>query len=55
MKTTPQLYRDCLRLVIHLAGANSPKSIAIRGVVGKEFRKHQNVKDELEIEKLKFK
>ena len=36
-----QLYRDCLRLVRHIApGATSAKAVALRTTVRNEFRKH---------------
>ena len=38
-KTTPQLYRDCLRLVNHVGG-QSAKGRAMKMMVQTEFRKH---------------
>jgi hypothetical protein len=51
-KTTPQIYRDCLRLVKHIAG-KSKKSEAVTKIVRNEFKKNAAVKDEVVIEKLK--
>mmetsp|Transcript_10965 Transcript_10965/g.15959 ORF Transcript_10965/g.15959 Transcript_10965/m.15959 type:complete len:106 (-) Transcript_10965:96-413(-) len=52
-RTALQLYRDCLRLVRHIAPGNSPKGIALRTTVKAEFGKHKGVKDEAQIEVLK--
>lgn len=51
-KTTPQIYRDCLRLVKHISG-KSKKSVAITRIVRNEFKRNSNLKDEEMIEKLK--
>ena len=51
-KTTPQIYRDCLRLVKHISGV-SKKSEAITRIVRNEFKKNAAIKDEEMIEKLK--
>jgi hypothetical protein len=51
-RTTQQLYRDCLRLVSHVAG-KSKKGDQLRLIVGKEFRKNAAVADPLAIEALK--
>mmetsp|Transcript_711 Transcript_711/g.916 ORF Transcript_711/g.916 Transcript_711/m.916 type:complete len:110 (+) Transcript_711:165-494(+) len=51
-RTTLQLYRDCLRLVQHIAG-KSRKGDAIRSIVRTEFRKNTEVKDPQKIEELK--
>ena len=53
-KTTPQLYRDCLRLVKHVGG-QSPKGRSMRALVGAEFRKNAAVTDEKALEKLRAK
>jgi hypothetical protein len=45
LKTVPQLFRDCLRLVNHVAGKDSAKSINIRKIVGGEFRKNKDEKN----------
>lgn len=39
-----QLFRDCLRLVRHVAG-DSPKGVGLRTMVRSEFRKHAAVAD----------
>mmetsp|Transcript_6897 Transcript_6897/g.14080 ORF Transcript_6897/g.14080 Transcript_6897/m.14080 type:complete len:121 (-) Transcript_6897:436-798(-) len=39
-RTTTQLYRDCLRLIRHIApGETSAKAVALRSMVRSEFRK----------------
>lgn len=51
-RTIPQLYRDCLRLVEHIAG-KSAKAQKLRGIIGNEFRKNAHITDPLMIEGLK--
>mmetsp|Transcript_14954 Transcript_14954/g.16186 ORF Transcript_14954/g.16186 Transcript_14954/m.16186 type:complete len:110 (+) Transcript_14954:33-362(+) len=51
-RTTPQLYRDCLRLVQHIAG-KSKKGQSLRGIIRNEFRKNMQVSDPALIENLK--
>ena len=51
-KTTPQLYRDCLRLVNHIGG-QSAKGGAMKLMVNTEFRKHADVTDEKQLEGLR--
>jgi molybdenum cofactor biosynthesis enzyme len=51
-RTTPQLYRDCLRLVVHIAG-NSKKARNIKSIVRSEFRKNAGITDPVHIEALK--
>ncbi len=51
-KTALHLYRDCLRLVKHVAG-HSKKAINLRAIVGKEFRKNAAIKDPAVVEALK--
>ena len=51
-RTTPQLYRDCLRLVAHIAG-KSKKGQQLRRIVGSEFRKHASEEDAEKITLLK--
>ena len=49
-----QLYRDCLRLVRHIApGATSAKAVALRQTVRGEFRKHAQETDPETITNLK--
>uniref|UniRef100_A0A7S2YEL5 Uncharacterized protein n=1 Tax=Entomoneis paludosa TaxID=265537 RepID=A0A7S2YEL5_9STRA len=39
-RTTPELYRDCLRLIRHVApGTSSGKAVALRTMVRGEFKK----------------
>lgn len=52
-RTALQLYRDCIRLVNHIAPGSSPKGLALRSVVKLEFSKNKNEKDEDKIESLK--
>jgi hypothetical protein len=51
-KSTPQIYRDCLRLIKHIAG-NSKKAAALQQVVRIEFKRNAAVADEATVEKLK--
>lgn len=49
-----QLYRDCLRLIRHVApGETSPKALALRSLVKMEFTKNKNETDEAKIESYK--
>lgn len=49
-----QLYRDCLRLIQHVApGKTSGKAIALRTTVRNEFAKHRHETDEAKIEAYK--
>ena len=48
-----QLYRDCLRLVRHIAPGNSQKGLSLRTMVKGEFGKNAAIKDEAQIEVLK--
>ena len=43
-KTTPQIYRDCLRLIRHAFGRSS-KAEACKALLAAEFRKHMNETD----------
>mmetsp|Transcript_5465 Transcript_5465/g.8462 ORF Transcript_5465/g.8462 Transcript_5465/m.8462 type:complete len:102 (+) Transcript_5465:60-365(+) len=52
-KSTVGLYRDCLRLIKHIAG-ESPKAQNLRRVVGAEFRRNKDETDEEKIGELKF-
>lgn len=51
-RTSTQLYRDCLRLVNHVAG-KSKKGYQLRRIVGGEFRKNAKVTDSDQITLLK--
>jgi hypothetical protein len=54
IRSTPELFRDCLRLVNHVAGGRtSAKGTALRKIVANEFRKNSEVKDEQVIEALR--
>ena len=48
-----QLFRDCMRLVRHIAPGNSPKGAALKTMVRSEFKKSMHEKDEAKIEVLK--
>ena len=50
-RTTAELYRDCLRLVNHIAG-RSTKGASLRRIVLSEFRKNADVKGD-KVEQLK--
>lgn len=51
-RTTPQLYRDCLRLIDHIAG-KSVKGSKLRVIIRNEFRKSVHIKDPAIIEGMK--
>ena len=51
-KSTPQIYRDCLRLVKHIAG-NSAKGLQLNKIIRNEFKKNKDATDNDIIEKLK--
>jgi Complex 1 protein (LYR family) len=44
-RTALQLYRDCLRLVRHVAPGDCPKGVALRRTVRNEFRRHAQLDD----------
>lgn len=52
VRTSPQLFRDCLRLIQHVAG-KSKKAQQLRLIVGKEFRRNASVSEPEKIEALK--
>jgi len=52
-RTSLQLYRDCLRLVSHIAPGSSPKGLALRSTVRLEFSKNKDEEDEDKIEFMK--
>ncbi len=47
-----KLYRDCLRLVKHIAG-DSKKGVKLRAIVRGEFKKNAAIEDPAKIEGLK--
>ena len=51
-RTTIKLYRDCFRLVTHIAG-RSQKGQMLKKVVGQEFRKNRDVTDPAVLDALK--
>jgi hypothetical protein len=53
-KSVPQVYRDCLRLIEHLAG-RSRKADNMRTLVAKQFRANAGEKDDKKIEGMKKK
>ena len=48
-----QLYRDCMRLVRHLAPGYSPKSIALKQMVRSQFQANRHENDPTKIESMK--
>jgi hypothetical protein len=52
IRTTIKLYRDCFRLINHIAG-KSQKGQTLKRVVGGEFRKNSEVKDPAQLDALK--
>ena len=51
-RSVQQIYRDCIRLIIHNAG-NSRKAQLLRDMVRKEFRKNMHETDPAKIDQLK--
>lgn len=51
-RSSKQLFRDCLRLIQHIAG-RSKKAQQLQIIVGKEFRKNKSIEDPAKIEALK--
>ena len=47
------LYRDCMRLISHLAPGSSPKSLALRSTLRREWDKNRSVTDQAKIEDLR--
>ncbi len=52
VRSSPQLYRDCLRLIKHIAG-RSKKGFSLQSIVRSEFIKNAKETDEIKIEQLK--
>ena len=50
---TCQLFRDCLRLIRHIAPGHSPKGIALKTMLRSEFVKNSTLKSSDEIENAK--
>lgn len=48
-RTSLELYRDCLRLVKHLAPGGSAKGVALRNTLRQQFRASQNETNETTI------
>ena len=44
-KSSLALFRDCLRLVAHMAGRSSPKAKSLRAIVAAQFRAHRHETD----------
>jgi hypothetical protein len=52
-RTSLELYRDCLRLVRHIAPGISPKAMALRQSVRRQFKQHMGETNDAQIESLK--
>lgn len=52
VRTSPQLYRDCLRLAQHIAG-KSKKGRSLKEIIRNEFRRNMHETDPHVIENLK--
>jgi hypothetical protein len=52
-RTSLELYRDCLRLVRHIAPGVSPKAMALRHTVRQQFKQHMGETNDAQIESLK--
>ena len=46
------LYRDCLRLIRHVSGTGSPKSVQLRAIVRGEFKRNAHVTGAEQLEEL---
>jgi hypothetical protein len=44
-KSSLGLFRDCMRLIKHVAGTTSPKALALRQIVSTQFRANKHVTD----------
>jgi len=52
-KSSLALFRDCLRLVKHVAGTTSPKAASLRRIVAAQFREHAREADPARLHALK--
>jgi len=52
-RTSLELYRDCLRLVRHIAPGESSKALALRQTVRQQFKLHAREKDPTKLDTLK--
>jgi len=52
-RTVLELYRDCLRLVRHIAPGESPKALALRQTVKMQFKAHAKEEDPTKTETFK--
>ena len=52
-KSSKALFRDCLRLIKHMAGLSSPKAINLRSIVAAQFRANAQVTDPAKLHVLK--
>lgn len=52
-RTSLQLYRDCLRLVAHIAPGISPKAQALKATVRDSFRANAGLKEPKQVEAAK--
>lgn len=52
-KSSKALFRDCLRLIKHMAGLSSPKAINLRAIVAAQFRANALVTDPAKLHVLK--
>lgn len=53
LPASSQLYRDCMRLVRHVAPGSSAKSTALRTMVRTQFQVNANETDEVKLEAMK--
>ena len=52
-KSSLALFRDCLRLIGHMAGRDSPKAVQLRAIVAAQFRAHRHEADPARVHVLK--
>ena len=48
-----KLFRDCLRLVKHIAPGSSPKNVALKAMIRTQFHSNKNLEDETAVENAK--
>ena len=52
-KTSKALFRDCLRLITHMAGTSSPKALHLRTILKSQFLANAHVTDPARLHSLK--
>lgn len=52
-KTSKALFRDCLRLIAHMAGTSSPKALHLRTILKSQFLANAHITDPAKLHSLK--